>query len=183
MAHPPNQLKLNLNYLATTQNVNFSNNCSIVDIMTIYSHMPLTVSFASVLDGYANTILKVSVNFSFTSMCSGRPQRSPESASCHPCGVILIQTQRNCQRQLDAWLNTDFLHNSWTESKRGVHRCRRTTLSVWLYCPSSSLRHLDVSHPHHNAQSLTESVYRTMHERHHYCESVCLVNTDKEEVG
>lgn len=60
---------------------------------------------------------------------------------------------RSCQRELNAWLNTDFLHHSWTESSRGIYRCRRAPLSVWLYCPSSSLQHLDVSHLQRKAQS------------------------------
>lgn len=42
-------------------------------------------------------------------MCAQDEHRGhQQSASCHPCGVLLIQTQRNCQRELDARLNTDF---------------------------------------------------------------------------
>lgn len=91
----------------------------------------------------------------FFYLCAHEDHRGhQQSASCHPFGVLLIQTQRNCQRVSDAWLNTDVLHLSWIESNRGIYRCRCAPPSVWLSCPSSSPRHLDVSHPQCNAQSL-----------------------------
>ena len=62
---------------------------------------------------------------------------------------------RNCQREYDAWLNTDFLHHSPTESDHGIYRWRPAPLSVWLCSPCSSLQHLDVSHLQRSAQSPT----------------------------
>lgn len=85
------------------------------------------------------------INFFFLHVFRmGQQQRT----YCHPFGVLLFQTQRQRRKDLDAWLNTAFLHHSWTESNRGIYPCWRTPMSVWPCWPSSLLQHLDVSHAH-----------------------------------
>ena len=83
----------------------------------------------------------------WTLSCSGWP--CGQSALCCPCGLLLIQTQRSCRKELDARTNADVLHHASTESNGGVCQSRHIPASARLCCPSSWLQHWDVSHGWH----------------------------------
>lgn len=84
-------------------------------------------------------------HYSVQGDCGGRRQ----SASCCPCGALLIQTQRSCRKELDARANTDVLHHPSTESNGGVCQSQCIPASARLCYPSSWLRRWDVSHRRH----------------------------------